>query len=270
MGQRQAGHRARLRHRRHPAGVAEAGRRLARADHRRRARPRRRTQLRHAAADCGGARGQEGDGAAAPSGHAEALARRRRGTARHQGLLRARRRLQGRRHLHLRARRRANERRLGRQRRQRHGLGGVRLQGRERARRGRAMARPLGARRGRADGHRLELPPRAPAHPAALALRDPQRRRSAQRRPAQRLGLVLLPRDQLRGNQEALGHRQQHGEGRHDDDRHRVHDEAARLGVARPHEQDGGRDDAREHREGGAADSGPRRTRRSPRRCSAR
>ena len=50
---------------------------------------------------------QEGDGAAAPAGHAEALARRRRGTARHQGVLRARRRLQGRRHLHLRARRRA-------------------------------------------------------------------------------------------------------------------------------------------------------------------
>ena len=58
-------------------------------------------------------------------------------------------------------------------------------------------------------------------HPAALALRDPQRRRSAQRRAAQRLGLVLLPRDQLRGNQEAVGHRQQHGEGRRDDDRHR-------------------------------------------------
>jgi hypothetical protein len=41
VGQRQAGDRARLRHRRHPAGVAEARRRLARADHRRRARARR-------------------------------------------------------------------------------------------------------------------------------------------------------------------------------------------------------------------------------------
>ena len=58
-------------------------------------------------------------------------------------------------------------------------------------------------------------------HPAALALRHPQRRRSAERRPAERLGLVLLPRNQLRRDQEAVGHRQQHGEGRHDDDRHR-------------------------------------------------
>ena len=46
LGQRQAGDRARLRHRRHPAGVAEAGRRLARADHRRRAGSRRGAQLR--------------------------------------------------------------------------------------------------------------------------------------------------------------------------------------------------------------------------------
>ena len=38
LGIRQAGDRARLRHRRHSAGVAEAGRRLARADDRRRAR----------------------------------------------------------------------------------------------------------------------------------------------------------------------------------------------------------------------------------------
>ena len=50
VGIGQAGDRARLRHRRHPAGVAEAGRRLSRSDHRRRARPRRRPQLRHAAA----------------------------------------------------------------------------------------------------------------------------------------------------------------------------------------------------------------------------
>ena len=75
----------------------------------------------------------------------------------------------------------------------------------------RAVARPLRARRGGADGRRLEFPPRAPPHPAALALRHHQRRRSAQRRPAQRLGLVLLPRDQLRGDQEAVGHRRPDG-----------------------------------------------------------
>ena len=46
LGIGQAGDRARLRHRLHPAGVAEAGRRVPRADDRRRAGPRRRTQLR--------------------------------------------------------------------------------------------------------------------------------------------------------------------------------------------------------------------------------
>ncbi len=46
VGIGQAGDRARLRHRRHPAGVAEAGGRLPRADDRGRARPRRRPQLR--------------------------------------------------------------------------------------------------------------------------------------------------------------------------------------------------------------------------------
>ena len=49
VGQRQAGHRARLRHRRHPAGLAEAGRRVSRSAHRGRAGPRRRPQLRQAA-----------------------------------------------------------------------------------------------------------------------------------------------------------------------------------------------------------------------------
>jgi len=44
--------------------------------------------------------------------------------------------------------------------------------------------------------------------------------------------------------------RQQHGEGRHDDDRHRSLDEGARLGVAWTLQQAGRRDDAREHRKG--------------------
>ena len=69
----------------------------------------------------------------------------------------------------------------------------------------RAVARPLGARRRGADGHRLELPPRAPAHPAALALCHHQRRRPAERRAAERVGLVLLPRDRLRRTSRRCG-----------------------------------------------------------------
>ena len=81
-GDRQAGHRARLRHRRHPAGVAEAGRRLPRSDDRGRARATAKATtpgmpLQHH----GGARGEEDHGARAPAGHAQALARRRRGAA---------------------------------------------------------------------------------------------------------------------------------------------------------------------------------------------
>ena len=119
----------------------------------------------HAAADHGGARGEEDHGAAASAGHAEALARRRRRTARHEGLLRARRRSS-------RTSTSASSRTSARNMQVSWGDSAgngmvsvrVRLQGRERARRRRAVARPLGARRGRADGHRLELPPRAPPH----------------------------------------------------------------------------------------------------------
>ena len=94
------------RHRRHPAGVAEARRRLARPDDRGRARPRRRPQLGRAAEHRRRARGEEGDGARAPRRHHPALAGRRRGAGRHEGLLRARRPVQGRRRLPLHARRR--------------------------------------------------------------------------------------------------------------------------------------------------------------------
>jgi aminobenzoyl-glutamate utilization protein B len=65
-----------------------------------------------------------------------------------------------------------------------------------------------------------------------LALRHHQRRRSTQRRPAERVGLVLLPRDQLRGDQEALGHRRQDGAGRGDDDRHHGDEHSPRIGLA--------------------------------------
>ena len=69
----------------------------------------------------------------------------------------------------------------------------------------RAVARPQRARRGRADEHRLELPPRAPAPRAALALRHHQRRRPAERRAAERVGLVLLPRDDLSRRSRSCG-----------------------------------------------------------------
>src|SRR2546422_11349645 len=86
---------------------------------------------------------------------------------------------------------------MGRHRRQRPRIGAVQLPGPERACRGCAVARPQRARRRRAHGRRLELPPRASAPAAALALRDSQRRRSAQRRAADRLGLVLPARARL-------------------------------------------------------------------------
>ncbi len=81
VGIGQAGDRARLRHRLHPAGVAEAGRRVSRSDHRRRAGPRRRPQLRHAAEHHRGARGEEDHGARASCRARSALAGRRRGAA---------------------------------------------------------------------------------------------------------------------------------------------------------------------------------------------
>ena len=145
VGLGQAGHRARLGHRRHSAGVAEAGRRLPRADHRRRAGPRRGAQLRHAAQRHRRARAQEGHGAEQAARHDPAVAGRRRGTARHQGVLRPRRRVQGRRRRALRARRHEPGRELGRRRRQRPGVGRIQLQGRERARRG--LRRGAAARR---------------------------------------------------------------------------------------------------------------------------
>ena len=154
--------------------------------------------------------------------------------------------------------------------RQRPGVGRVQLQGRERARGRRAVARPLGARRGRADGHRLELPPRAPAHPAALALRHHQRRRSAERRAAERVGLVLLPRDRATTHiKELWDIGDKMAQGRGDDDRHRGVDARARLGVARALQQDRSPRRCTRTSRRSACRSGPTPTRRSPRRCSA-
>ena len=130
------------------------------------------------------------------------------------------------------------------------------VHGRERACGRGSVARPLRARRRRVDGCRLELPPRTPAAAAALALRHQQRRRPAERRAAECGGLVLLPRNRLPACQGDVGHRQHDGESGRDDDQHRGHVARARVGVAVPLEQDGGRDDVREHREGRPAEVG--------------
>ena len=131
---------------------------------------------------------------------------------RQQGVLRPRRHVQGRRHLDLRARRRQPRRRAGATAtRTAWCRCEYNFKGESAHAAGGAVARPLRARRRRTDGRRLELPPRASPPPAALALRDHQRRRSAERRPAERLGLVLLPRDRLPAHQGAVGDRRQDG-----------------------------------------------------------
>ena len=209
LGLRQAGDRARQRHRLPAEDLAEARRRLSRAAGRGRARPWRGPQLRPGGQHRRGARREGPDGARKASRHAHALAGRRRGTARRQGLLRARRHVQGCRRRAVHPRRRQSRHHLGPAARQRPGLGRVHVRGRIGARRVRALARPQRAARGRADEHRLGFPPRASAPRAALALRHHQRRRSAQRGAVGRLGLVLLPRDRFREHQEELRDRQQ-------------------------------------------------------------
>ena len=198
VGQRQAGHRARIGHRRHSSGVAEAGRRLPRAAHRRRAGARRGPQLRAGRQHHGGDRGEEDHGAREAARHDPHLAGHGRGAGRHQGVLRARR-----------ASSRTSTSRCSRTWATTSACRGATatapglvsveytFRRRDRALGRRAVARPQRARRRRADEHRLELPARAPAARAALALRHHQRRRSAQRRPADGLGLVLLPPDDV-------------------------------------------------------------------------
>ena len=205
-----------------PQASQKPGVAYPRPDRRRRARARRGPQLRHAAQHRRGHRRQAHHGAREAAGHDHDLAGRRRRAARHQGLLRARGPVQGRRPGDVQPRRLEPGDELGRQRRQRPHLGRVPVRGRDRAQRRRAVARPQRARRRRADERRLELPARAPAPAAAVALRGHQRRRPAQRRAAQRRRLVLLPRDQLRRDQEPVGHRRQDGRGRRADDQHHV------------------------------------------------
>ena len=157
VGIGQAGDCARLRHRRHSAGVAEARRRVSRSDHRGRAGPRRRPQHRHAAQHRRRDRGEEDHGARQAAGHAHAVAGRRRGAGR--------RRRRGscatacsRTSTSSCSRTSATTSacRGAQRRRHRAGVGRVHLRRRDGAQRRRAVARPLGARRRRADERGLE------------------------------------------------------------------------------------------------------------------
>ena len=136
---------------------------------------------------------------------------------------------------------------LGRRRRQRYGVGRVHVHRFELACRRRAMGRQERARRRRADEHRLELPARASPHPAALPLRHHQRRRSAERRAAERIGLVLLPRDRLRPHQGDVGAWRHDGQGGGDDDRHDRRVARPRVGVAPAWQPADCAGDARQH-----------------------
>ena len=268
LGIGQAGARARLRHRRHPAGVAEAGRRLPRADDRRRAGSRRRHnsgQALNITAAIAVKKIMEREKLPGTiriwTGTAEELVGTKAYFVR-AGLFKD---VDVALFTHV-----GNE--LGVSWGDRDGTGLVSVQysfrGETRARGRRAVARPQRARRRGADGHRLELPPRAPAARAALALRHHRRRRPAQRRPADRVGLVLLPPDHVSEDQGAVGDRRRHGQGRGDDDRHRA--AADRRCSAAPGRSTSTRSSPRRRSptsRRSACRPGARPTRRSPKRC---
>ena len=142
LGQRQAGDRAGLGHRRHSAVVAEAGRRVSRSADRGRAGPRRGPQLRPGREHHGRDRAEEDHGAREDSRHDSHLAGRGRGAGRHQGVSSSA--PGSSRTWTSRCSRTSATNLVGLLgRRRRHGprLGAVQLQGRDRARRRRAVAR---------------------------------------------------------------------------------------------------------------------------------
>ena len=186
--------RARQRRRRHPAVVPGAGRGLPGTVDRRRAGARRGPQLGPGGEHRRGARGEGDHGAGRHPRHPDDLAGDCGGAARREGALRPRRHLRRRRHRAVQPHQQRHDDDVGRQPRQRDGVGRVPLRGRVGPRGRRPLERPERARRGRADEHRVELPPRAPAHSAALALCHHRRRRPAQRGASDRERLVLLPR----------------------------------------------------------------------------
>ena len=161
-----------------------------------------------------GARGEEDHGARAPAGHAHALAGRRRGAARHQGVLRPRRRVQGRRRLRS-----------------------SRTSAPTSASAGATAAATAWSRSSTPSRARARTPParRGAARSAldAVELMDigwnfrREHLRLQQRShyvitnggdqpnvvPPNASRLVLLPRDRLRAHQGAVGHRRQDGQG---------------------------------------------------------
>ena len=111
-------------------------------------------------------------------------------------------------------------------------LGDLHLPRRDRACRRRALERPRRARRRGADGRRHGAIPRAHAAGDARAPRHHQWRRPAQRDPAHRGGLVVLPRSDRGGRDEAVRAGQEDRAGRRADDQHRGDGGRAQRGVA--------------------------------------
>ena len=167
----------------------------------------------------------------------------------------------------VRPRRRQSRRRLGRRVRHRARVGRVHVQGRERARRRRAVARPVGARRGRADGRRLEFPPRASAAAAALAQRHHRTAatsRTSCRRP-RRVWYYFRETDYAHIKEMCeIGDTMAKAAAMMTDTE--VTSRILGVGVAAAHEQDRRRSDVREHPDGRPADVGRRGLRRWPRR----
>ena len=153
-------------------------------------------------------------------GHDQGLGRRRRRAHVRQGVARARRRLQGRGRHAVHARREQPRRFVRPVGLERAHLRDLQVQGPGGARGRRAVARQERARRGDAHGHVVGVPARAHGAGAALALRDPRRRRPAERRADDREHLVLLPQPRLRSHDGDVRGRQEEGAGRRDDDRH--------------------------------------------------
>ena len=207
--------------------------------------------------------------AALPGTH-QALAGRRRGAARRQGVFRARRLLQGRRRRPLRARRRQPRRLLGRRRRQA------------------AWSRSSTHFKGE-SAHAAGAPWRGRSALDAVELMDVgwnfrrEHLRLQQRShyvitnggdqpnvvPPNAERLVLLPRARLPHIKELWEIGDTMAQGRGDDDRHHRHLARARLGLAAAHEQADRRGDVRQHRAGRPAASGPKPTRRWRRPSSA-
>ena len=161
-----------------------------------------------------------------------------RGAARQPALFRARR---------LVRRRRSRLPQPHRRRVQRHprpaaigaDLGDLHLPRRDRAFRRRALEGPRRARRRGADGRRHGAIPRAHAAGDARASRHHQWRRPAQRHPAHRGGVVVLPRPDRGRRDEAVRAGEEDRAGRGADEQHRGDGRRAERGVAaalQPHD----------------------------------